>query len=251
MIDRPDLRADCASCTGLCCIGPAFSASSEFAIDKPAGTACPHLASARCTIHDQLRERGFSGCDVYDCFGAGQKVSPLPPRTRYRAFGVVRQLHELRWSLAEALAHPAGAPSQDALAALDVEVAAAADADPDGLAAVDVDGLRRRVGALLAEVSDRARGPGPDRRGASLIGKNLRAAPLANGSLRGAVLLGADLRGADLRGADLLGADLRGADLRAADLRGALFLTASQLRSARGDRATNLSVGVPRPAHWG
>ena len=43
---------------------------------------------------------------------------------------------------------------------------------------------------------------------------------------------------------------MRGADLRGADLTGALYLTASQVRSARGDRATRLPDGVGRPAHW-
>ena len=25
-------------------------------------------------MHAELRERGFPGCDVFDCFGAGQRV---------------------------------------------------------------------------------------------------------------------------------------------------------------------------------
>ncbi|CAJ0557454.1 unnamed protein product, partial [Mesorhabditis spiculigera] len=29
----------------------------------------------RCGIHTGLRKKGFTGCTVYDCFGAGQKVS--------------------------------------------------------------------------------------------------------------------------------------------------------------------------------
>jgi len=57
-------------------VAPAFSASSDFAIDKPAGEPCPNLTTDfRCGIHTTLRERGFPGCVVYDCFGAGQKVA--------------------------------------------------------------------------------------------------------------------------------------------------------------------------------
>ena len=74
-----DLRADCARCFGLCCVAPAFAASADFAIDKPAGQACPHLAGDfRCGIHDELRPRGFPGCTVYDCFGAGAHRRVLP-----------------------------------------------------------------------------------------------------------------------------------------------------------------------------
>ena len=77
LIDRREhLRADCSRCAGLCCVAPAFAASADFAIDKPAGVACPNLADDfRCGIHAQLRDRGFPGCTVFDCFGAGQHIT--------------------------------------------------------------------------------------------------------------------------------------------------------------------------------
>jgi hypothetical protein len=46
MLDwRQQLRADCRRCVGLCCVAPAFVASADFALDKPAGRACPHLSA--------------------------------------------------------------------------------------------------------------------------------------------------------------------------------------------------------------
>ena len=87
-------------------------------------------------------------------------------------------------------------------------------------------------------------------RGADLIGAKLRNADLRGANLRGAYLIGADLRGADLRLADLIGADLRDADLRGADLTDSIFLTQSQLTSARGDDATVLPPTLTRPGHW-
>ena len=70
-----DLRADCESCAGLCCVLHGFYRSADFPIDKPPGTACPHLGSSfRCTVHDELRQRGFNGCVAYECYGAGQRV---------------------------------------------------------------------------------------------------------------------------------------------------------------------------------
>jgi hypothetical protein len=75
---RADLRADCAQCFGLCCVAPAFTASADFAITKPAGRPCPNLGVGfGCGIHDRLRDSGFGGCAVYDCFGAGQKVAQV------------------------------------------------------------------------------------------------------------------------------------------------------------------------------
>ncbi|HEY7103818.1 MAG TPA: pentapeptide repeat-containing protein [Mycobacteriales bacterium] len=86
--------------------------------------------------------------------------------------------------------------------------------------------------------------------GRNLAGRNLAGRDLVGADLSTASLIGADLRGADLRWADLLAADLRGADLGGADLTGALYLTRTQVGSARGSATTRLPDGLPRPAHW-
>ena len=45
----------------------------------PAGKPCPNLREDfRCRIHEQLAERGFPGCVVFDCFGAGQRLVHHP-----------------------------------------------------------------------------------------------------------------------------------------------------------------------------
>jgi hypothetical protein len=231
---------------------PAFVASADFAITKPAGVACPNLRpDHRCGIHEQLRERGFAGCAVYDCFGAGQRVSAIDDEpTRQRVFPVMRALHELLWYLTQAIALPGAAPVHGSLAAAQDETLRLTD-----LAAheeVDVAAHRDKVNPLLQKASELARAgrPGPDRRGADLVGADLRGADLNGANLRGARLIGADLRRAKLDAADLTGADLRGADLRGADLRGALFLLQSQVDSARGDASTRLSASITRPPHW-
>ena len=271
---RTRLRADCTRCAGLCCVAPAFVASADFAIDKPAGHACPNLRDDdRCGIHAQLRERGFSGCTVFDCFGAGQQTvqvtfagaphwrdSPEQAAAVFAAFGVQRLLHELLWYLAEALALPAAAPLHRELAAMRGRVERLTAADAGELAAVDAGVLQAEAGALLLSVSELARaGVRPraggrrlaDRRNADLVGADLRRADLRGVSLRGALLIGADLRGADLHRTDLLGADLRAADVRGTDLSGALFLTRRQVAGARGDAATSLPAGLEHPPHWG
>jgi hypothetical protein len=266
---RARLRGDCARCAGLCCVAPAFAASADFAIDKPAGSACPHLGDdALCGIHTELRERGFPGCTVFDCFGAGQqtvqvtfvggpdwRTSPERAASVFAAFGVQRQLHELLWYLAEALALDAAAPLHRELAAAHERTARLTAARPDELAAVDPGALVQEAGALLMSVSELARSGvrprGRDRRGADLVGADLRRTRLRGASLRGACLIGADLCGVDLHRTDLLGADLRATDLRGADLSGALFLTRPQLAAARGDAATALPAGLEHPPHWG
>ena len=253
---RPDPRlelvADCASCAALCCVVPAFARSADFAIDKPSGVPCPNLAGHGfgCTIHDVLPERGFPGCTVYDCFGAGQRVvqqhfggqdwrsSPGLRQEMFAAFEVVERLHELLWYLAEATARSLPPVVADEVDALRTRVEAAA-ADPVG---VEVDRLQLRADPLLGEVSGHVRRGqgGAELRGADLAGRDLTGGSLGGANLRGAVLIGADLSGQDLTDADVLGADLRAADLRGADLRAALFLTRLQVNAARTDAATLL-----------
>lgn len=252
-VDRSALRADCSRCFGLRCVVPAFSASSDFAIDKRAGVPCANLrGDFSCAIHSRLVDHGFAGCAAYDCFGAGQKVAqdtfggrdwrrvPAVAEAMFSAFRVVRDLHELLWYLAEALAvEPASGLRADLRRA--------------SLGALDVQSHRAAVDALLVRVSELARAGvrrGRTLVGADLVGKKLANADLTGANLRGAYLIGADLRGADLSRADLIGADLRGARLHSAKLATSLFLTQFQVNAAQGDATTTLPPTLTRPARW-
>ncbi|MFE6171516.1 pentapeptide repeat-containing protein [Streptomyces sp. NPDC056464] len=266
--DLKDLRGDCANCFGLCCVALPFTASTDFAVDKNAGTPCRNLQDDhRCGIHARLRQSGFSGCTVYDCFGAGQKVSQITfagkdwrtgpgedARRMFDVFPVVRQLHELLWYLTEALTMPAARPVHTELRALMRTTEELTRRTPQELAALDVAAHRQEVNVLLLKTSELARagvrGRKKDRRGADLMGARLKGADLRGANLRGAYLIAADLTGADLRGADLIGADLRDTDLTDADLTGAFFLTQPQLNAARGSAGTRLPASVGRPVHW-
>ena len=69
------LRSDCGACRALCCVVPSFQRSADFAVSKPAGEPCRWLADHRCTIHGSLGAKGYAGCVVFECFGAGQRLS--------------------------------------------------------------------------------------------------------------------------------------------------------------------------------
>jgi hypothetical protein len=273
--DRRDLlKADCASCVGLCCVALAFARSADFAIDKPAGDPCVNLADDDgCRIHDRLRPSGFRGCTVFDCFGAGQHVAQSTfggaswrgdaevRRSMFAVFPIMREVYELLWYLNEAIAL---SPLLDERLRREVlvtlsETERIADGAPEEVLAADVAAHRDVVVGLLGRVSETVRagaprpsgkrpkkvGPRSDLMGARLAGSDLRAV-----SLRGSYLIAADLRGADLGFADLIGADLRDTDLRGADLSTALFVTQPQLEAARGDGLTRLPAMLHRPAHW-
>jgi uncharacterized protein YjbI with pentapeptide repeats len=254
-----ELRADCTRCAGLCCVGPAFAKSDDFAIDKPAGRPCPNLQQDfRCGIHQHLRQRGFPGCTVYDCFGAGQKITQLTfagQDWRQRsdmlaAFPIMRQLHELLWYLTAALALQ---PSNGtALGLARDETDRLTRSTPAKLLKIDVATHRQSVNTLLLQTSDEVRKGTlrADHRGADLVGKNLTHANLKGANLRGAYLIGADLRNVDLSLADLTGADLRGAKLNGTDLSESMFLTQSQVDAGSGDTRTKLPAALIHPPHW-
>lgn len=261
-----DLRADCAKCFGLCCVAPAFVASADFAIDKPAGTPCPHLQSdCRCSIHERLRPAGFPGCAAFDCFGAGQKVSQVTflgrhwrdaPETApamFRTFAIMRDLHELLWYLTECLSLDAAQIHWPELAVARDDVEELTRRSQEALIGLDTEAIRRQVDVLLVRTSALVRGgqrPAPDLRGADLVGKSLAAADLRCANLRGALLIGANLAGANLDRADVIGADFRGCDVSGTNLQTSIFLTQFQANAATGDAATTLPEILIRPAHW-
>lgn len=274
-INVPTLQADCENCFGLCCVALPFAASSDFAIDKKGGVACQNLQpDFRCGIHSSLRQRGFRGCTVYDCFGAGQQVSqvtfggrdwrqaPDSAKQMVEVFPIMWQLHELLWYLREALILQPSGPIHASLEAMFEKTKRFTELGADDLNKLDIAAHRAEVNEWLLKTSELVRdearrahigAKGNHKkygRGVDLIGAKLKGADLRCANLRGAYLIAADLRGADLRVADVIGADFRDADLRGADLTGSIFLTQAQLNAAKGDGETRIPPSLARPAHW-
>lgn len=273
-LKRDDLQADCKSCFGLCCTALPFAVSADFAIDKEAGNPCTNLqADFRCAIHQTLRQQGFKGCTVFDCFGAGQKVSqatfngidwredPEMAKNMFQVFPIMQQLHEMLWYLTEALALKVTHSIHSELNIILVKTKQLTLLDANSLIELDIPSHRADVNSLLLQTSELVRKEALqlksskkrtkiDSRGADLMGANLRGVNLIGAKLRGAYLIAADLRDADLRLADLIGADFRDADLRGADLTGSIFLTQVQINSAKGDARTKLPFEFTIPTHW-
>ena len=261
------LAANCSQCFGLCCVALPFAASADFAIDKRAGEPCVNLAADfGCQVHSRLRDIGFSGCTVYDCFGAGQQVAqvtfggrswradPASAPQMFEAFAVMRQLHELLWYLQDASTRAAAGVLHDQIEAGRASTEQLTRLPAAELLQVDVQAQRGKVDRVLQQVGELVRTEaGPQRRSyrrADLVGRSFRGANLRGADFRGALLLGANLRAADLRFADLIGADLRGAALHGADLSSSVFLTQFQLNAAAGDGTTRLPPVLTRPPHW-
>ena len=272
---RESLRADCSQCIGLCCTALNLIASSDFAINKSAGSPCVNLQSDYgCHIHAHLREEGFKGCTVFDCLGAGQVVSqatfkgqswrddPEIGARMFQVFPIMEQIHEMIAYAAEGLSYELPQDLSEKLNVQLKELQNLTKRDADHLLSLDIVMQRFPLNGLLSETSNYIRGrlshkisgnkkaKEYNHERVNWIGKNLSGQDLQAVNLRGAYLIAVDMRNADLRGADFIGADLRDADLRGANLSTSMFLTQMQMNSAKGDEKTLLPSYIQRPSHW-
>ncbi len=272
-ISRDSLKADCTKCFALCCTALNIIASSDFAINKPAGAACLNLQKDfRCRIHQNLRDNGFKGCTVYDCLGAGQKVSqdtfngqswqedPEIAKKMFSVFPIMEQLYEMMAFIAEALTYRVSDSLHIQLNKQLEKLQCLTNMDADELLSLDIGSCRIPVNELLLETSEYIRSEisskvfkikkGKQCRGVDWVGKNLKGKDLRTTDLRGAYLIAADLQNSDLRGVDFIGADLRDANVSGANLSTSMFLTQMQINSAKGNQKTILPTHIQRPSHW-
>lgn len=270
---RGTLQADCSKCFGLCCVALNIMASSDFAINKTAGTPCPNLQKDfRCKTHQNLRDIGFKGCTVFDCLGAGQKVSqgtfngqswqehPEIANKMFTVFPVMEQLYEMIAFTAEALTYHISPALKNRLTEQLEKLQHLADLDADSLLSLDIISCRMPVNELLLEASEYIRSElissghmsknGKHCRGVDWMGKNLKGKDLRMTDFRGAYLIAANMEKADLRGVDFIGADLRDANVSGANLSTSMFLTQMQINSAKGDDKTILPPHLQPPPHW-
>lgn len=136
----PVLTENCESCAALCCVAYPFDADEDFGLLKEADSPCPNLGGDfRCTIHNDLKVKGFGGCIAYSCAGAGQRITQeLFPGETWRddpdliyhmahALRVIRPIHEALLLLQEAAKLPLPAAALDEGRALMVAMCPAED----------------------------------------------------------------------------------------------------------------------------
>lgn len=261
------LRADCTSCFGLCCVVLPYAKSADFAADKDGGIPCQNLQSDyRCRIHNSLRETGYKGCSVYECFGAGQKVSQITfkgddwhnksiAKQMFEVFPIMQQLHEMLYYLKEALHRQETFNIHKDIRVLYENTLSLTNQIPEYILNLNISAHRVIVNELLVQASELVRGNVKQirnfrRKGIDYIGAKLSGADLRGANLRGALLIASNLKDADMRFADFIGADLRDADIRGANLTGSIFLTQAQVNAAIGDRNTKIPSNLSLPKHW-
>ncbi len=272
---RKRLTADCSNCFGLCCIALNLIKSNDFAINKPAGIPCINLQSDySCKIHSSLREKGFKGCTVFDCLGAGQVVSKVTfkdqswkdnaeiKQNMFLIFPIMEQIYEMIAYSSEALSYDISNILRDMLSVHLRKLQNLVKLDAECLKFLDLDIYRSPLNELLLETSKYIRKKtiaklsgskkiqDYNNERADWMGKNLRGKDLKAFNLRGAYLIAADLREADLRAVDFIGADMRETDVRGANMSTAMFLTQMQINSAKGDSKTILPAYLKKPFYW-
>lgn len=267
---KDPLRSDCSNCFGLCCVALPYAKSADFPFNKEAGKPCRNLCSNHlCSIHSELREKGFRGCVSYECFGAGQHVSQNLYKGKdwrtdeenaqemFTVFPLVQQLHEMLWYLIQAMAFKETDVLHPTLEKMYEETVERTVQTPKEILEMDMVEHRSKVNVLLIETSRLYRADflkkGKKKRmkkGLDYLGANLTRQTLQGEDFRGTLLIAANLSHSDLRKADFIGADLRDAELSGANLSDALFLTQAQINSAKGNIHTKIPSYLDRPSHW-
>ncbi|TDQ36225.1 pentapeptide repeat-containing protein [Aureibacillus halotolerans] len=262
-----EVTSNCAECFGLCCVALPFAKSADFGFDKQSGAPCPNLQEDfSCGIHRKLRSEGFSGCTVYECFGAGQHVAqgtyegkdwrrfPELAEEMFAVFPVMQELHEMLYYLAEASLKSEIASMHALINRMYKETEALTDESPQVLLSLNVDAHRARVNEVLVKTSEMFRANAPRKRrqkgSSDYVGARLRKADFKGADARGALFIAADLREADFSYADVIGADFRDADVRGTNLRKTLFLTQAQVNAAKGNKHTLMPSNLNYPIHW-
>ena len=263
---RNKMTMDCENCFALCCTALDIVASSDFAINKPAGIHCRNLqADFRCQIHSTLREKGFKGCTVYDCLGAGQHVSqytfkgkswreyPEISSEMYQIFPKMEQLIEMKAFLLEALSYQLSPKLYKQLLNQLDTIETIVNETAEELSSIDIYEYQVPIIELLSKASNEIqrdlsknvfhipKGKNMSRK--DFIGKNFANQDFRTYDFRGTYFIAANLQNADFRGANLIGVDFRDANLNGANLSSSLFLTQMQVNSAKGNSNTIL------PAH--
>lgn len=261
-----ELTSDCSQCFGLCCVALPYIQSNEFTMDKAAGTPCHNLNDQfMCTIHSNLREEGYKGCTVYECFGAGQKVSQSiykgvswhkkSSEEMFEVFPIIQQLHEMLSYLDEALKREETKPIHAQLKMAFNKIDAYTYRDPEMILTLDLTAIRSEISEYLTEAGElvgvaKVNKPRVQKAAFEYMGAQLKNHNFQGTNLRGVFFIAADLRGAKFTCAELLGADFRDADVRGSDFTGAIFLTQAQMNAAIGDETTILPRHLQQPSHW-
>ena len=259
-----DLEINCSECFGFCCVALYFSTMDGFPEDKVAGEPCNNLnKDFTCSIHKDLRKKGLNGCTSFDCFGAGQKVakhtyknvswkeSKDKSKEMYDVFIVMKNLHEMIWYLNESTKFTENKNLINDINNMINKTIEFTNLSSREILNINVEQHRQDVNVLLKKVRhDFIKKDSDLPLVFDFIGKNLSKRKLKNENLAGALLIAANLSNLDLSGTMLIGADMRDTDIRGANLKEAMFITQSQINTAKGDSKTILPKNIKRPTYW-
>jgi hypothetical protein len=157
----------CEECAALCCVMLPFDGGADFGFDKAAGAPCRHLKGHACSIHANLADQGFAGCQRYDCLGAGQRVvqevfagqswrsDPSLIAPMEQAFRAMRRLHEDHALLEAAARLPLTAAEEAQRQALLADLDVTARQTPTSLSAYETGPKPRALRDFLAALKAR------------------------------------------------------------------------------------------------
>lgn len=259
-------KADCSSCSGLCCVAFFFSKIDGFPDDKEAGKPCGNLLTDyRCKIHPQLEKQNMKGCLGYDCFGAGQHVTQalyhgqtyqdLPKRALeiFDVFIIVAHLFQMRYFLVEALTLNISEKMKKEIRSLIIENEIICNYYPNELLSFDLKKYKNKINISLEQIIQllkKDRHYQNKRCPTDFLAKNFKGKDMRRLDLSMKLLIAANFDGCVFEGTFFLGADTRDANFSNANLKEAIFLTQGQINLAKGNRHTKLPKHLDYPRTW-
>jgi uncharacterized protein YjbI with pentapeptide repeats len=254
-----NLRIDCSNCSGLCCVALCFSKIDGFPSNKAAGVPCNHLMSDyKCNIYAKLSSMEMKGCTIYDCLGAGQKVSkkifldtdwrknPEIAKDIFQVFLIISQLHQIQWYLLQGISISKDKKLITLIDELIKENEETTSMPISEILKYDLDKYRGRANeAIIKSMHHEVELSAKD-----FIGKNFKKMNLDGKDFSLALLIGANFEGCSLKGTSFLGADMRDALIMNTDFSNSYFLTQMQINSAKGNNNTKIPFYLTRPRYW-
>lgn len=244
------LKIECSECLGICCTALCFSKVDGFYEDKQVGQSCSNLDyQHRCKIYQELLLKNSKGCKVYDCFGAGQRVtkmyldSPVDQEV-CQVYLAMYRLYQMLWYLLQAKSY-GQKQVEESLQMIQKIIALSA----KELLQVDIDTIIVDTKKVLKKATDALTISDVTKK-QTYFQKDLSFKNLDHKDFSMAIMIACNLEGSSLEKTNFLATDLRDTNIKNTDMSNCLFLTQGQINSAIGNQNTRLPTYLTRPETW-
>lgn len=245
------LKIECQECLGICCTALYFSKIDGFYEDKKAGQDCINLDSQhRCKIYQELLVKNSKGCKIYDCFGAGQKVTQMYLNRQVvdqevcKIYLIMYQLYQMLWYLLQAKNYGQKQVNGSLQTIQEIIQLSAKE-----ILQTNIDTIIKEAKMALKKASDTLTAIDVTKK-QTYFQKDLSFKNLDHKDFSMTIMIASNLEGSSLDKTNFLATDIRDTNIKNTDMSNCLFLTQGQINSAIGNQNTQLPSYLTKPETW-